>query len=300
MAWVPLQESTLNLEYNDNGGYEGGVNLLDSSTVIAIEGGQCWVIDNQTTSTVQLRITAQSYQSFADDEQPGCSFIWYDQFGAFQSQGNANQNSDPGFMPGQFEVFVGPGAPCYYWQSGADAETSGPFSAEAFSWYIEVWEEDVPPEPTPGAFKFTTPSYSFELDRGWSFDGQYIPHFLELNWFFGEDPVTYKSVSKIRIHGLVKGVVNLQVQLSGMQGDVTTDYLEDYMAPEFLDFPFTPIHVQSDFVPATNYVDYSDRGIALQMKFEGRNEDVTLPEPAHVIQVLALQSSPTGNGKRAQ
>lgn len=139
----------------------------------------------------------------------------------------------------------------------------------------------------------------YELDRGWSFDGNFIPHFLELNWFFGEDPVTYKSVNKVRVHGLVKGVVNLQVSMSGMQGDVATDYIADYTDPEFLDFPFTPIHVSSEFLPASNYVDYSDRGLALLMKFEGQNTDITLPEPAHVLQVLALQSSPQGNGKTA-
>ena len=145
----------------------------------------------------------------------------------------------------------------------------------------------------------TAPELAYELDRGWSFDGNYIPHFLELNWFFGEDPVTYKSVNKVRIHGLVKGTVNLEVSMSGMQGDVATDYIPDYTDPEYLDFPFAPIHVSSEFLPATNYVDYSDRGLALLMKFEGRNTDITLPEPAHVIQVLALQSSPQGNGKTA-
>ena len=145
--------------------------------------------------------------------------------------------------------------------------------------------------------KFSNTSLAYELDKGWSFDGQYIPHFLELNWFFGEDPVTYKSVNKVRVHGLVKGTVNLQVSMSGMQGDVATDYTADYMEPQFIDFPFAPIHVSSEFLPATNYVDVSDRGLALLMKFEGRNTDISLPEPAHVIQVLALQSSPQGNGK---
>lgn len=145
--------------------------------------------------------------------------------------------------------------------------------------------------------KLSNPALAYEMERGWSFDGNFIPHFLELNWLFGEDPVTLHSVSKIRIHGLVKGVVNLQVYVSGMEGDPTTDYITDYMEPAFIDFPYTPIHISSEFLSATNYTDYSDRGLAVQMKFEGRNTDITLPEPAHVIQVLALQSSPQGNGK---
>ena len=150
-----------------------------------------------------------------------------------------------------------------------------------------------------GQYKFSRRGLVYELDKGWSFDGEYIPHFLELNWFFGENPFVLDTIQKIRIHGLVKGVVNLQVAMSGMQGDVATDYIADYMEPQFIDFPFAPIHVSSEFLPATNYVDVSDRGLALLMKFEGRNTDISLPEPAHVIQVLALQSSPQGNGKTA-
>lgn len=57
-----------------------------------------------------------------------------------------------------------------------------------------------------------------------------------------------------------------------MQGDITTDYIQDYTDPQFIDLPFTPIYVQDDFLSVTNYVDYSSRGIALQMKFEGRNK----------------------------
>lgn len=139
----------------------------------------------------------------------------------------------------------------------------------------------------------------YEMEKGWSFDGNFIPHFLELNWLFEEDPFTYKQINKIRVHGLTKGVVNLQVQLSGMQGELATDYIQDYMDPQFIDLPFAPIYVQEDFLSVTNYIDYSSRGIALQMKFEGRNQDITKPEPSHVLQILALQGSPEGNGKRA-
>lgn len=142
-------------------------------------------------------------------------------------------------------------------------------------------------------------SYVYEMEKGWSFDGDYIPHFLELNWYFGDDPFTYEGIQKVRIHGLTKGNTQLQLRMAGMQGDPATDYLPDYMIPQFIDLPFSAIHVSSEFIPTTNYVDYSDRGTALQMRFEGRNTDISKPEPSHVIQVLALQSSPQGNGKRA-
>lgn len=67
----------------------------------------------------------------------------------------------------------------------------------------------IPLPPTPdGQYKFSRRGLVYELDRGWSFDGEYI-HFLELNWFFGENPFVLDTIQKIRIHGLVKGVVNL-------------------------------------------------------------------------------------------
>lgn len=137
--------------------------------------------------------------------------------------------------------------------------------------------------------------YVYELEKGWSFDGYYIPHFLELNWYFGEDPVTYNGYQKIRIHGLSKGRTFLQVSVNGME----TDYLPDYSQPQYIDLPNTPTFVTPDFLPITNYTDTAARGLSVQMKFDGRNTDILLPEPSHVIQVLLLQNTPPTSGKRA-
>lgn len=139
------------------------------------------------------------------------------------------------------------------------------------------------------------PNFVYELEKGWSFDGYYIPHFVELNWYFGDDPVTYHSIQKVRIHGLSKGRTYLQVSTNGMQ----TDYSSDYTEPQYIDLPPEPTFVSEGFLPVTNYADLADRGIAIQLKFEGRNTDITLPEPPHVIQVLVVQSSPAGTGFRA-
>jgi hypothetical protein len=134
----------------------------------------------------------------------------------------------------------------------------------------------------------------YELEKGWSFDGYYIPHFVELNWYFGDDPVTYHAIQKVRIHGLSKGRTYLQVSANGMQ----TDYSPDFTTPQYIDLPRNPTFVSSDFQPVTNYADMANRGLSIQMKFEGRNEDITKPEPAHVIQVLVVQSSPQDTGSR--
>lgn len=135
----------------------------------------------------------------------------------------------------------------------------------------------------------------YELEKGWSFDGYNIPYFLELNWFFGDNPVTYHTIQKIRVHGLSKGRAELQVRTNGMQ----TDYESDYSSPQYLNLPKAATFISSEFEPVTSYVDSANRGLSIQMKFEGRNTDITLPEPSHVLQVLVVQSSPDGTGSRA-
>ena len=144
----------------------------------------------------------------------------------------------------------------------------------------------------------TAPSYVYELDKGWSFDGNYIPHFIELNWYYGDSPVQFKTIQKIRIHGLSKGHAGLQVSTNGME-TAGAFYLSDYSTPAFVDLPSGPALVTEDFNSVTNYTDAANRGVSIQMKFEGRNTDITLPEPGHVLQALVVQSTPDGTGQRA-
>lgn len=140
-----------------------------------------------------------------------------------------------------------------------------------------------------------TPYYVYELDKGWTFDGAYIPNFLELNWYFGDDPIHYHGIQKIRVHGLSKGRAYLTVAVNGMQ----TDYEPDYTEPQILDLPRNPKVISVDLAPETNYTDSASRGLSIQMKFEGRNTDIALPEPQHALQVLIVQSSPQGTGFRS-
>lgn len=139
-------------------------------------------------------------------------------------------------------------------------------------------------------------SHVYELDKGWTFDGNYIPHFLVLNWYFGDNPVDYTSIQKVRIHGLSRGKCNLQMSTSGIQQD---GYEEEFTEPQWIDLPRNPKLISAELLPETNYTDTANRGLAIQMKFEGRNTNLTLPEPGHVIQVLVVQASPPGTGFRS-
>lgn len=133
----------------------------------------------------------------------------------------------------------------------------------------------------------------YEIDRGWTFDGNYIPHYVVFNWYFGENPTVYTTMQKVRVHGLSMGTAKLKVQTSGIQ----TDYLQEFSDAEFLDLKNPYEFISEEFIPATNYADLANRGLAIQLKFEGRNCDLTLPEPSHVLQVLVPQSSPEGSGR---
>src|SRR5690606_23393567 len=106
----------------------------------------------------------------------------------------------------------------------------------------QVWVDD----PVSGGGH-----YVYELDRGWTFDGLYIPHFIVFNWYFGENPTVYTTMQKVRLHGLAKGITNLQVQTNGIQ----TDYREDFSEPELLTLKHPYDFVMSEFIPSTNYAD---------------------------------------------
>lgn len=145
------------------------------------------------------------------------------------------------------------------------------------------------------------PTLVNEFEKGWSFDGKYIPHFLELNWYFGENPVDYRELHSVRVHGLSKGIVGIGVASNGMQ----TDYYEDYSESQHIDLPnnfnvdIHPVNITEGYLPVTAYAEPLNRGISIQLKFEGRNEDLEKPEPSHVLQVLVTESSPVGNGNRS-
>lgn len=195
---------------------------------------------------------------------------------------------DPIDSPQAFDLPMEPGdmLGLAYYNSWAnewyDTSIYGPYDIA-----VEWEEPPPPPTPLPGC-------KVYELDKGWSFDGAYIPHFVELNWYFGDDPFTSKSIQKVRIHGLTKGLAQLQLSVAGMQ----TEYDSDYTEPQFISLPRNAAHISSEYIPVTNYVDSSNWGLSLQLKFEGSNTDLNKPEPSHVLQVLALQGSPQENGKR--
>lgn len=286
-GWIALERSGVDYTFTTNSSENI---ILNGSTVeSSFSTNGTWQIRINGQARA-MRVTALDYGTNMPADNPASI--------GFLAQGAvSNQAPDPTveFLPSVVEQLSPPdvGFSSVDFQGAYNFFTPGN-PEETYRFFIQVAGGVIPPDPGTNYR-----SLVYEMERGWTFDGNYIPHFLELNWLFEEDPFTYKSINKIRVHGLTKGNVNLQVKVAGMQGDVVTDYISDYMDPQFIDLPFTPMYVEGDYSSVTNYIDYSDRGIALQMRFEGRNIDITKPEPSHVLQVLALQGTPQGNGKRA-
>lgn len=138
--------------------------------------------------------------------------------------------------------------------------------------------------------------YVYELNKGWTFDGFYIPHYIVINWYFGDNPVDYTGTQKVRIHGLSQGRTNLTLSVNGIQQN---GYDEEFTEPQWIDLPRNPKLISSTLDPITNYTDTASRGLALQMKFEGRNTNINLPEPGHALQALVVQATPPGTGFRS-
>ena len=144
----------------------------------------------------------------------------------------------------------------------------------------------------------------YEMEKGFSFDGGYIPHFLELNWFFGDNPVDFTGLRKVRVHGVSKGSVNMQVSANGLTTD-DMDYDEHYSDPQELNLPRNIVYTSDEYKSVTNTTDLAARGLSVQLKFEGIPKQIDIdngggtttidaPEPSHVLQVLVLQTTDTG------
>lgn len=281
MAWVPIQTSSLHYTFADNG---SGQTYMSDSVVYgqAGNGRASWLIDTMDAygaNPIKFRITNLEFNLGGNSLS---SFVWYDNEGGEHVVDNEDPTGNS-FLPSVLEADVGMEQAIYFY--GPNQE----IWENSYQFLVEVWLEDgPPPPPSGGRFKV------YELDKGWSFDGAYIPHFLEMNWYFGDDPFTDKTIQKVRIHGLSKGLAQLQLSVAGMQHDYDGDFTE----PQFINIPRNAAHISEEYIPVTNYVDSSNWGVSHQLRFEGSNTDLSKPEPSHVLQVLALQGSPQDNGKR--
>jgi hypothetical protein len=139
-----------------------------------------------------------------------------------------------------------------------------------------------------------TSSYVYGLEQGDSFDGAYIPHSFETNWFFGDSPFQYSTLHAIRMYGLSRGKAGINVQVVGAQNDFDFSGAEYSTTATAINLPRTAGNIYENYKPVTNRTDISGRGLAVKLKFSGSNTDLAVAEPSHVCQVLLTYATPTG------
>lgn len=135
----------------------------------------------------------------------------------------------------------------------------------------------------------------FALENGDSFNGTYITHYFDINWYFGQSPSTYMTLQGLRAFGLSRGLASLNVYAAGPQTDFYFQGNAFSTSTVPLNFPRNnPIGIVEDLQPVTNRADIVARGLAIQVRIAGSNTDYTLIEPTHVVQVLTLYTTPAG------
>lgn len=139
----------------------------------------------------------------------------------------------------------------------------------------------------------------FELDSGSSFNGEYIDHEFETNWYYGPTPAQFMQVQAVRMHGLSYGQAELNLAIKGVQNDMhfNQDYYSTSRVP--LNLPKNAAALDYQMHDATVRADISGRGLAVQFKvFSSKdyadNPFGPTPEPAHVCQALTIYASPEG------
>lgn len=139
-----------------------------------------------------------------------------------------------------------------------------------------------------------TSAYVYALESGSSFDGNYIPHYFVVNWYFSDNPTQFNTLQAVRLYGLSRGVASLNVQAAGIQNDMyfSGSTLSTTATP--INLPRTASSITADFHDVTNRADIAARGLAIQLKFSGSNTSLSTIEPSHVAQVLITYSSPDG------
>lgn len=135
----------------------------------------------------------------------------------------------------------------------------------------------------------------YELDSGNSFNGEYIEHEFETNWYFGEAPTRFTGIQKLRMHGLSNGMANLEVYAAGIDNDYSFGKSQYSTTSEGINLPRTAGNIYADSQPVTNIANLSNRGLGIQLKFVGSGDtDTSDPEPGHVCQAIVVYSKPSG------
>jgi len=142
--------------------------------------------------------------------------------------------------------------------------------------------------------------YVYELERGWSFDGQDFPARLTVNLSLLDSPYNFDNVRKAELHGLDYNNTTLfcgwgtkyseELSYSGLaMGDTFTPAGRNVAGA-----------VGTDYTPFSKMIQAASRGRPLLMKLKNSStatggEEASAIEPPHILQAVLLQYIPLRN-----
>lgn len=139
--------------------------------------------------------------------------------------------------------------------------------------------------------------YAFELEKGWSFDGQDFPAYMTVNLSFLESPFDYDIIKKVDVHGLDYGNTTLFCAFG-------TKYTEERVYSG-MDFSSTYVPagrnaaavLETDYVPFNKVIQTAVRGRPCYLKLKNTSTatgtfDACSIEPPHILQALLVSHTP--------
>lgn len=140
--------------------------------------------------------------------------------------------------------------------------------------------------------------YLFELEKGWSFDGQDFPAKLTFNFAALASPFGYENVRKVDTHAMDYGATTLFAAF-GTSYSEEKSYTGMSFSSTYVPFGTNPTsaNVTEDFTPFSKMTQVAARGRPLFLKTKNTTTatgtDATCAiEPPHVLQVLIVHYTP--------
>jgi hypothetical protein len=198
-------------------------------------------------------------------------------------------------------------APQFTWRKYIIGASSVTDESEIFvpiAWSSQMDEDGVDrvhlaPDAALSGMTAGNAEFVYELDRGWSFAGNYIPHYFTTNWNYGSSPMAVKILRKILLEGVSRGSAHLVVTTASDWSTSFTTLETQLNLPRTAEDEISP-----DFVAYSNINSLASRGRVIAIKLAGDPQGATAAaklaaaEPSHVAQVLILGFTIDGQAVR--
>lgn len=134
-------------------------------------------------------------------------------------------------------------------------------------------------------------SLVYEFEKGWSFDGHFIPNSYSLNWY-SRNPFVSTKVQNVALDGLSRGVSFADIYAARDYNMVASQVVKYAPRPVDISFPFPkPGVIYEDYVPACKDSSVPETGKVVSFKVAARDEWGVGGMPPDIHQALLVQTS---------